>query len=131
MQAREKMKGRAPEACSSSDARGACDDASMTMEEGHTDKRDAGDEAAVLHRTKGLSLSALVSEVQKLTSLMVKVSLSSCHDTSQAFRVDAPVVGTFDLGRVPSTPDGLPWLHVPDQLPTEQRGMKSAIVPAD
>lgn len=98
MQAKKKMKARASQARSSSDARGGCDDASTAMEEGHTDKTDAGDKSAVPYRAKKLSVAALITEMQKLTSLMVKVSLSSSPDSSPAYRVGAPVVGIFRPG---------------------------------
>ena len=79
VQAKEKIQGRASEAGSCADAPGASgQDDSRAMEEGH-----ASSEAAGVSRTKRLTLSALVMEVQKLTSALVKAS-------SQALMVCIP-----------------------------------------
>ena len=86
MQAKEKIQGRASEAGSSADAPVARQDDTRAMEEGH-----AGSEAAGASQAKRLSLSALVMEVQKLTSALVRASSQAVAVCIPDFPMNAPL----------------------------------------
>ena len=86
VQAKEKIQGRASEAGSCADAPVARQEDGRATEEGH-----AGSETAVGSPAKRLSLSALVTEVQKLTSALVKASSQAVAVCIPDFPMKAPL----------------------------------------